>query len=108
MAQPRLSYRVFGDLLAGKLDGRAGAPIHYALYEPGEILLVEKLLFQIYITVETFLTISCQRGHMEDGSLRWLSTEVYQCPFDPSNLSWVVNQCSFDPYQAGAKVYRAY
>jgi hypothetical protein len=45
---------------------------------------------------------------MEDGSLRWLPTEVRRRPFDPSDLPWVVNQCSFDPYRAGAKVYRAY
>jgi hypothetical protein len=28
--------------------------------------------------------------------------------FDPSNLPWVVNQCPFDPYRAGTKVYQAY
>jgi hypothetical protein len=39
---------------------------------------------------------------------RWLPTEVRQRPFDPSNLPWAVSQCPFDPYQAGAKVYRAY
>jgi hypothetical protein len=33
---------------------------------------------------------------------------VRRRPFDPSNLSWVVSQCPFDPYQAGAKVYWAY
>jgi hypothetical protein len=28
--------------------------------------------------------------------------------FDPSNLPWAVSQRPFDPYRAGAKVYRAY
>jgi hypothetical protein len=34
--------------------------------------------------------------------------EVRRRPFDPSNLPWAVSQCPFDPYRAGAKVYRAY
>jgi hypothetical protein len=34
--------------------------------------------------------------------------EVRRRPFDPSNLPWAVSQCPFDPYGAGAKVYRAY
>jgi hypothetical protein len=34
--------------------------------------------------------------------------EVCRRPFDPSNLPWAVSQCPFDPYRAGAKVYRAY
>jgi hypothetical protein len=34
--------------------------------------------------------------------------EVHRRPFDPSNLPWAVSQCPFDPYRAGAKVYRAY
>jgi hypothetical protein len=38
---------------------------------------------------------------------RWLPTEVRRRLFDPSNLPWVVSQCPFDPYRAGAKVYRA-
>jgi hypothetical protein len=33
--------------------------------------------------------------------------EVRRHLFDPSNLPWVVSQCPFDPYRAGAKVYRA-
>jgi hypothetical protein len=39
---------------------------------------------------------------------RWLPMEVCRRLFDPSNLPWAVNQCPFDPYRAGAKVYRAY
>jgi hypothetical protein len=62
---------------------RAGGPVHYALYEPGGVLYTEKLLFQIYFTVVTFLTISRRRGHVEDGSLRYLPTEVCRRPFDP-------------------------
>jgi hypothetical protein len=62
---------------------RAGGPVHYALYEPRGVLYTEKLLFQIYFTVVTFLTISCRRGHVEDGSLRYLPTEVCRRPFDP-------------------------
>jgi hypothetical protein len=46
-------------------------------------------------------------GHVEIGSLRWLSTEVRRRPFDPSHLPWMVSQRPFDPYRAGAKVYRA-
>jgi hypothetical protein len=34
--------------------------------------------------------------------------EVRRRSFDPSNLPWAVSQCPFDPYRAGAKVYRAY
>jgi hypothetical protein len=34
--------------------------------------------------------------------------EVCQHLFDPSDLPWAVSQCLFDPYRAGAKVYRAY
>jgi hypothetical protein len=34
--------------------------------------------------------------------------EMHRRPFDPSNLPWAVNQRPFDPYQAGAKVYRKY
>jgi hypothetical protein len=34
--------------------------------------------------------------------------EVRRRPFDPLHLPWAVSQCPFDPYQAGAKVYRAY
>jgi hypothetical protein len=34
--------------------------------------------------------------------------EVRRRLFDPSNLPWAVSQCPFDPYWAGAKVYRAY
>jgi hypothetical protein len=45
---------------------------------------------------------------MEDGSLRWLPTEVRQRPFDPSDFPWAVSQCPFDPYRADAKVYWAY
>jgi hypothetical protein len=40
--------------------------------------------------------------------LRYLPMEVRRHSFDPSNLPWVVSQCPFDPYRAGAKVYRAY
>jgi hypothetical protein len=65
-------------------------------------------MFQIYFTVVTFLTVARRCSHVEVGSLRWLSTEVRRRPFDPSNLPWTVSQCPFDPYQAGAKVYRAY
>jgi hypothetical protein len=35
---PGLSYRAFGGLLAGEPGGRAGGPVHYALYEPGGVL----------------------------------------------------------------------
>jgi hypothetical protein len=34
--------------------------------------------------------------------------EVRRRQFDPSNLPLAVSQCPFDPYRAGAKVYRAY
>ena len=63
---------------------------------------------QIYFTTITFLTIIRQRGHVEDGSLKWLPMEVCQCLFDLSNLLWAISQCPFDPYQVGTKVYRAY
>jgi hypothetical protein len=63
-----LSYRASGGLLAGVPGGQAGGLVHYALYEPGGVLLTEKLLFQIYFTVVTFLTIFSRRGHVEDGS----------------------------------------
>jgi hypothetical protein len=33
---------------------------------------------------------------------------VRRRPFDPSDLPWAVSQCPFDPYRAGAKVYRPY
>jgi hypothetical protein len=33
-----LSYRASGGLLAGEPGGRAGGPVHYALYEPGGVL----------------------------------------------------------------------
>jgi hypothetical protein len=33
-----LSYRASGGLLAGEPGGRAGSPVHYALYEPGGVL----------------------------------------------------------------------
>jgi hypothetical protein len=65
-------------------------------------------MFQIYFTAVTFLTVARRRGHVEVGSLRWLSTKVRRRPFDPSNLPWAVSQCPFDPYRAGAKVYQAY
>jgi hypothetical protein len=65
-------------------------------------------MFQIYFTAVTFLIIARRRGHVEVGSLRWLSTEVHWRPFDPSNLPWAVSQCPFDPYRAGAKVYWTY
>jgi hypothetical protein len=35
LLQPGLSYRASGGLLAGEPGGRAGGPVHYALYEPG-------------------------------------------------------------------------
>jgi hypothetical protein len=54
--------------LAGIPGGQAGGLVHYALYEPGEVLYTEKLLFQIYFNIVTFLTISRRRGHVEDGS----------------------------------------
>jgi hypothetical protein len=57
------------------------------------------------ITVPNLLY--CQHGHVEDGSLRWLPMVVRRHLFDPSNLPWAVSQCPFDPYRAGAKVYRA-
>jgi hypothetical protein len=34
--------------------------------------------------------------------------EVRRHPFDPSNLPWAISQCPFDPYLAGAKIYRVY
>jgi hypothetical protein len=33
-----LSYRASGGLLVGEPGGRAGGPVHYALYEPGGVL----------------------------------------------------------------------
>jgi hypothetical protein len=33
-----LSYRASGGLLAGEPGGRAGGPVHYALYESGGVL----------------------------------------------------------------------
>jgi hypothetical protein len=33
-------------------------------------------MFQIYFTAVTFPTVARRRGHMEVGSLRWLSVEV--------------------------------
>jgi hypothetical protein len=36
--QAGLSYRASGGLLAGEPGGRAGGPVHYALYEPGGVL----------------------------------------------------------------------
>ena len=65
-------------------------------------------MFQIYFTTVTFLNVACRCGHVEVGSLRWLSMEVRWRPFDPLDLPWAVSQYSFDPYWAGAKVYLAY
>jgi hypothetical protein len=65
-------------------------------------------LFQIYFIAVTFLIVARQHGNVEVGSLRWLSTEVRWHPFDPSDLPWAVSQRPFDPYRAGAKVYRVY
>jgi hypothetical protein len=65
-------------------------------------------LFQIYYTVVSFLIVAHRRGHVEDGNLRWLSTEVCRRPFDPSDLPWIVSQRLFDPYRVGTKVYPAY
>jgi hypothetical protein len=55
---------------------RASGHVHYTLYEPGGVLKTEKLLFQIYFTAVTFLTIARRSGHMEVGSLRCLSTDT--------------------------------
>jgi hypothetical protein len=65
-------------------------------------------MFQIYFIVETFLTVARRCGHVEVGSMRWLSMEVRRRPFDPLDLPWAVNQHPFDPYRAGVKVYQAY
>ena len=86
---------------------QAGGPIHYALYEPGRILQTEKLLFQIYFIAITFLIVARRRGHVEIGSLRWLSMEVWRCPFDPLELPWTVRQRLSNLYWAGTKVYQA-
>jgi hypothetical protein len=47
-----------------RASGQVGGPIHYALYEPGGVVWTEKLLFQIYFTTVTFLTVARRHGHV--------------------------------------------
>ena len=92
----------------GKRIGRAsGQPYPLRLIWTGQGTEAKKLLFQIYFIALTFLIIFRWCGHVVDGSLRWLPTEVCHHPFDPSNLPWAVSQCPFDPFWAGIKVYQA-
>jgi hypothetical protein len=102
-----LSYRASGGLLAGVPGGWASSLVHYALYGPRDTIdreiIVPNLLYCSnfsYYCPPTWL----RRGWQS----RLLPTEVRRHPFDPSNLPWAVSQCPFDPYRAGAKVYRAY
>jgi hypothetical protein len=66
---------------ANRAGGRAALSITPYMNQAGYCR--QKLLFQIYFIVVTFLTISRRRGHVEDGSLRWMPMEVCRRPFDP-------------------------
>jgi hypothetical protein len=91
-----------------RAGGRAGGrpyPLHLIWTRRGTVdreIIVPNLLYC------SNFSYCCPPTWSHGGWQSKVSTEVRRRPSDPSNLPWVVNQRPFDPYRAGAKVYREY